>query len=99
MQAREEAPALSQTFKTSRGRRPYAATMNTWLLGASAALACVAVADGGKPWRMLLGALALGVAACGTLVAVVTRGRHQGGTALLAAAVLIVLGMRQGAGA
>jgi hypothetical protein len=67
-------------------------------LGQAATHVSAAAADGAQPWRMLLGALGLSVAACGALVALATRGRHPGGTALLVAALLIGMGMRQGAG-
>lgn len=49
--------------------------------------------------QAMLAAMALGVAGCGLLVAVATRGRHHGGVAMLAAAALIAKGMQQGAGA
>lgn len=68
-------------------------------LGQAAALASLATAAGTWPWHPLLGALALGVAACGALVVWATRGRHPGGVALLAAAALIALGQWQGPGA
>jgi hypothetical protein len=68
-------------------------------LGLSAQLAGLATQGGALPWAGLLGPLALGVGACGLLVALATRGRHQGGTALLATAVLIVLGQWAGGAA
>jgi len=67
--------------------------------GMAAVLYLLAGADVGGPWRSVLGTLALAVGACGTLVAGATRGRHHGGTALLATAVLIVLGQWQGSAA
>ncbi len=68
-------------------------------LGQAVALAVVATADGAPPWPMVVGALGLGVGACGALVAAATRGRHHGGTALMAAAALIGLGISQAGGA
>ncbi len=68
-------------------------------LGQAVALALLALADGAPPWSLVVGALALGVGACGGLVAVATRGRHHGGTAMLAAAGLIGLGLWQAGGA
>ncbi len=41
----------------------------------------------------LLLSLAAGTGACGALVAWVTRGRHHGGSALLATAALILAGL------
>lgn len=43
--------------------------------------------------QAMLGCLAAGVAACGALVLWLTQARHQGGTALLAAAVLMLIGL------
>ncbi|MBP7668097.1 MAG: hypothetical protein KA774_14715 [Burkholderiaceae bacterium] len=68
-------------------------------LGQAAALAVLAQPGGGMPWHALLAPLAAGVAACGVLVAVATRGRHHGGLAMLAAAALILGGQARGPGA
>jgi hypothetical protein len=67
------------------------------LLGGGMAAVVFLLADGAAaaPWRAVLGALALAVGASGVLVALATRGRHHGGTALLATSVLIVLGQWQ----
>lgn len=63
-------------------------------LGQAATLAVLATAaDAAPAWRLPLGLLALSVGACGVLVTVATRGRHQGGAALLAAGCLIALGL------
>lgn len=45
--------------------------------------------------QALLASLACGVVACGVLVLWLTRGRHQGGTAMLAAAALMLVGLVQ----
>ena len=45
--------------------------------------------------QALLACLGAGVLACGGLVVWITRGRHPGGTALVAAAGLMALGMAQ----
>ena len=47
--------------------------------------------------QAVLACLGAGVLACGVLVAVLTRGRHHGGTALLLAGGLILAGLLQGA--
>lgn len=65
-------------------------------LGQAAALAGLAVPPEGVPWHTLLTPLAAGVAACGALVGVATRGRHLGGVAMLAAAGLILCGQWRG---
>ncbi len=45
--------------------------------------------------QAILSCLAAGVAACGILVLWLTQGRHHGGTAMLAAAVLTLIGLAQ----
>ena len=45
--------------------------------------------------QAMLVSLGAGVLACGALVLWLTRGRHQGGTALVAAALLIAVGVIQ----
>ncbi|MBQ0961007.1 hypothetical protein KAK06_18775 [Ideonella sp. 4Y11] len=67
------------------------------LLGLGLAAVLALLAAGGAPAlrSAMLAALALAIGACGALVAVATRGRHQGGTAMLATAVLIALGRWQ----
>lgn len=47
--------------------------------------------------QALVASLACGVAASGALVLWLTRGRHPGGTALLAAAALMLVGLLQAA--
>lgn len=49
------------------------------------------ISTGGQP--AALAALAMGVGACGIVVLWLTRGRHQGGTALLLTALLMAAGM------
>ncbi len=62
-------------------------------LGQAETLAVLATADAAPAWRLLLGLLAMGTGACGVMLAVATCGRHQGGTALLAAGSLIAPGL------
>jgi hypothetical protein len=62
-------------------------------MGQAATLAVLATANAASAWRLPLGLLSLSVGACGVPVAVATRGRHQGGAALLAAGGLIALGL------
>lgn len=69
------------------------------LLGGGIAAVLYLLAEGGgaagtRPGMLM--ALALAVGACGALVARATRGRHHGGTAMLATSVMIAVGQWQG---
>lgn len=69
-------------------------------LGQAAALAWLGAAPAAELpavglQQALLSSLALGVAACGGLVLWLTRCRHHGGTALLVAAALMLIGLAQ----
>ena len=92
------------------GVRPYHRQMLrcTWHLpsllgfGQAAALAWLGAAEiADRPaeglQQALLASLGGGVLACGVLVIWMTRGRHQGGTALAAAAMLIFIGLARAA--
>lgn len=64
-------------------------------MGLAAVLALLAAGGAADARSTMLAAMALAVGACGLLVALATRGRHQGGTAMLATAVLIAVGRWQ----